>query len=313
MPYCERQPETHPDLRQLREAVRGVERRWEAGSSRVLIPTGWDSVDRYLAAAAPRLGDEVAECTSGFGLITGALHEWYGLSMYDEQRAHDPQKKGRPLTGWIPPLSILAHLGARSLVHPSHSRAGWIVWIGRRCWPYPKMLQDWDVLRRSLFIDPPHSEGRTARVSGGGSGDGGRLWAIDLCLRSPGVSAVIADGSGLSMAATRRLQLAVESGRALALLARPHWERHELTAATTRWLVGWESTPLGEPRWTVELLRCKGVQPVRRTSSHERCLWILEWDSDQSLVALPADVADRSGQTQAAANHLDTDPTLKTA
>ena len=71
---------------------------------------------------------------------------------------------------------------------------------------------------------------------------------------------MIADASGLSMAATRRLQLAAESGRSLALLARPPGERHELSVATTRWLVGWQPTRLGRPRWSIELFRCKGVQ-----------------------------------------------------
>ena len=58
------------------------------------------------------------------------------------------------------------------------------------------------------------------------------LWAIDLA-RCTAVAAVVADGSRL--AATRRLQLAAESGSALVLCARPPEEIDHLSAATTRW------------------------------------------------------------------------------
>jgi hypothetical protein len=48
---------------------------------------------------------------------------------------------------------------------------------------------------------------------------------------------VVADISGFDLAATRRLQLAAEAGRALALLTRSNREIKQLSAATTRWLV----------------------------------------------------------------------------
>lgn len=65
-----------------------------------------------------------------------------------------------------------------------------------------------------------------------------RLWAVDVCLRSPAVAAVIVDASGFDMAATRRLQLAAESRQgALGLLVRPPHELSRLSAASTRWRV----------------------------------------------------------------------------
>ena len=89
----------------------------------------------------------------------------------------------------------------------------------------------------------------------------GRLWAVDRAAGGPGVAVVVADGSRLDMAATRRLQLAAESGSALVLCARPPREIDHLSAATTRWRVRCASSPDKIPRWDVELLRCKGMGP----------------------------------------------------
>ena len=93
------------------------------------------------------------------------------------------------------------------------------MWIGRACWPHPLTLSV-GVRRRSLFVAPPDREKR--------------LWAAELAVRSPAVGIVVAEGEGLRMAATRRLQLAARSGRTLVLLARPSAERGELSAAATR-------------------------------------------------------------------------------
>ena len=68
------------------------------------------------------------------------------------------------------------------------------------------------------------------------------------------------------MVATRRIQLAAEGGRALALLARPPWEAGVLSAAATRWNVRRKASPDGAslvPAWELELLRCKGAQAAR--------------------------------------------------
>jgi hypothetical protein len=207
-----------------------------------------------------------------------------------------------------------------------------VVWIGRAIRPYPHLLlrgrapigrfassrqstanaRDRLLLERSLFIDPPD--------------DGTRLWAIDLALRCNAVCAVIADGCGLSMAQTRRLQLAAEAGGALVLLARPPEEEAELSAAMTRWRITPAPSSTDRPRWSIELLRRKGArgglnvttagmtraprppaiveEPITDGSVHFRGPaagaeagmrhWLLEWNHVQGVIAVPADVVDRS-------------------
>ena len=84
-------------------------------------------------------------------------------------------------------------------------------------------------------------------------------------------------------------------GGVLGLLARPPWEAPELSAATTRWLVRRELST-GErsnPRWSAELLRCKGVQPT--PGAHHA--WVLESDRESGAVVVPPEVVDRPGQT----------------
>ena len=179
------------------------------------------------------------------------LHEWFGLAEAQTQTQN-------PL--WIPPVGILLRQAALC------SGGGGVVWIGRCVWPYPRALVYAGLLRRSIFIEP--------------SDDASRLWAIDVAARSPAAAAVVADGSGFDLAATRRLQLAAESGSAPVLCARPPQELDRLSAAAIRWLVRCTPSTDKTPRWTVELLRCKGVQPG-------------EWKSAQGGVAVHAALVDR--------------------
>jgi hypothetical protein len=105
---------------------------------------------------------------------------------------------------------------------------------------------------------------------------------------------VVADASGLKMSDTRRLQLAAAESGGIAFLARPPWERRELSAAATRWLVapqpGVESTVLcPDPHWRLELLRCKGLRPVPEDARS----WIVRLDHATGDVHLVADAAGR--------------------
>jgi protein ImuA len=219
------------------------------------IATGWPEIDAALDG----------------GLIGGALHEWFGLE--DE-----------PGESWTPPLCILLHLARRAL----DAGAGplWLVWIGRRCLPYPGALvgeggRDRRLLERSLWVS----------INGTQHG----LWAIDQALRCPAVGAVIAEGAGFDMAATRRVQLAARTHGTLAMLVRPPAERAELSAAQTRWGVRWAPAPrLLNPVWSVELLRCKGSRPDRTPGP-----WRLEWDRATSLVRVSAPLADSPGAAAA--------------
>lgn len=275
-------PETIPDRReQLARLVHALEARadHDQATPPTPVPTGWAA-----SSSSPPL-------TS---LPRGIIHEWFGPA--------DPcDSRSRP-EPWAPALCILTHLARQALAQASGGSAegrsgGVVLWIGRRCRPYPPLLsgptpRDHALLRRSIFIDPPD--------------DAARLWAIELALRSPAAIAVIADGSRLNMSASRRLQLAAKAAGALALIARPPAELRQLSAAATRWLVRREPSESSGPRWSVELLRCKGgveregiggvggVGVGAMLESRDR--WIVEWSRAQSAVVVPAPLVRRSGQ-----------------
>lgn len=165
---------------------------------------------------------------------------------------------------WVPPAAVLVDLAQQAITGGAGSCGGAALWIGTRCWPYPHALDPREpraaatqpegrqttLLARSVFVDA-----RTAAE---------RAWAAELAARSGAAAVVIADGTGLRMADSRRLQLAAESCRAIVLLTRPDAERGELSAARSRWLVEPAvETGIGfDQQWIVTLLRCKGVQPT---------------------------------------------------
>ncbi len=182
-----------------------------------------------------------------------------------------------------------------------------IWWIGKSVWPYlPALARSLPgvsfLLERCLFIDPPNEQLR--------------WWAIDVALRcrSEGGIAVVGDGRGMSMAMSRRLQLAAEAGSGLGLLARPAAERGSISAARTRWLVarrgGWQTagalSARGEgreqhPRWMVELLRYKNAPASFHTQSQR---WLLEMNRHDFTHANPVvvspDFCDRPEQAEVA-------------
>lgn len=210
------------------------------------------------------------------GLRAGAVHDWIGIVGVEERR-------------WSPPLCLLSHLAACALDASPH---GWVVWVGRRVWPYPRVLvhhrgasTPGALLDRSIFV-------RTSDPSR-------TLWAADVAMRCHAITCVVADGSGFDIAASRRLQLAAQGGRSIGLLARPPTELNKLSCARTRWLVGHHErdTHHGElgggksgsalnPRWTVELLRCKGVQPAPEAPRR----WVVELSSETGDISVDAGV-----------------------
>lgn len=121
-------------------------------------------------------------------------------------------------------------------------------------------------------------------------------------LRHKGLAAVVAEVSRFSLTASRRLQLAAEASGVAAFVIRRWMGKEEPhlsgTAAVTRWrLTAIASAPLedgvpgvGDPRWRLELLRCRGAEPA---------IWIVEACDETGRLRLAADLADRSAEAEA--------------
>ena len=240
----------------LAQRVRAIEQDEPASVGRSRrIPTGWGGVD----------------ATLGGGLPAGAVHEWFASSGAAAQPGPCEE---------APPLAVLMHLARQAT---GAGEAGWVVWVGRRCWPYPHSLtRPGEVtIRRSLLVDPADAASR--------------LWAMSLATRCADVAAVIGDGQGLDMAATRRLQLAARDADTPVLLARAAVERGEVSAAATRWHVSPTPSPTDQPRWRLELWRCKGMQD--RTGTDATRSWIVEHHRATGLVVVSPATADRAAST----------------
>lgn len=219
------------------------------------------------------------------GLARGMVHEWLGMG------GEGGGREGGGGGQWSPCMTMLVEMARGVTATPAGGER--VVWVGETVWPYPGALKQTEGgaggeianehanehanlrLERCLFVRAPRAADR--------------LWATDLALRSRAAAAVIADARGFDLAATRRLQLAAEAGGGVCLLARPAWERSVLTAAGTRWMVSWAPSPTMKRRWTVELLRCKGMRPTSRAA----CAWTLERDDAAGAVRVVADVLDR--------------------
>ncbi len=94
------------------------------------------------------------------------------------------------------------------------------------------------------------------------------LWAMEEGLRCPGVAGALLVLRDLDLTAARRLQLAAEAGCAIGLLLRPNVEEAGASSVLTRWRVGAlagtggaAAHDLGDPRWRLDLLRCRGGRP----------------------------------------------------
>ena len=135
------------------------------------------------------------------------------------------------------------------------------------------------------------------------------LAVMEEGLRHGGLGAVVGEIGRVGMASTRRLQLAAEEGRTMALMLK-RWRRNGEdplglpSAAVTRWRIAPSvSSPLpvegiGRARWQIALVRQRGGEP------HE---WIMEACDEKGRLALPAFPG--HGQDQAAgARGFDREP-----
>jgi len=209
----------------------------------------------------------------------GVIHEWIDSEVGSSRRGDGPRHGG------FPPLTILIHFAWCGVEGSRADDSRRVVWIGRRVRPSPRALirfgptgePDRRLLARSLFVDP--------------SSAADRLWAIDLCVRSAGVMTVIADGDGFGLPAMRRLQLAVEAGSAMTFLSRSSRAASQASCAATTWRVRAVPTSTPQPRWSVELVRCKGVR--RWSAGGDAAPFILECDRETGSLRAPSAVADR--------------------
>ncbi|MBP0447199.1 hypothetical protein J8J14_20690 [Roseomonas sp. SSH11] len=91
------------------------------------------------------------------------------------------------------------------------------------------------------------------------------FWAAEEALRCSAISAVLLAGEQPDAAAMRRLQLAAETGGGIGLLLRESEEDEGPSLATTRWRVtgraGGSMHDLGDPQWSLDLLRCRAGRP----------------------------------------------------
>ncbi len=228
-------------------------------------PTGWPLIDSVLPCG---------------GLASGALHEWCAGTTGADNNAR--RRRSGDGWRWTPPLSIAAHLAGRGA--PDRGPLS-VCWIGRRVWPSRAALEAAGVLARSVFIDAP-------RVNE-------RLWACETLLRCGAPIVVVLDGSGMDLTMTRRVQLAANNGAGgaggLALSLRPARELQTPSAAATRWLITPRVTDMAHPRWSVELVRCKGPQPT--TGAPRR--WAVEQRIDGTgLVCVSDGLGDGSGASE---------------
>jgi protein ImuA len=166
----------------------------------------------------------------------------------------------------------------------------------------------WVVRRRDLFAPGLYQAGLAPhRVLYAEARDDAEVLALmEEGLRHRGLGAVIGEAKRAGLAATRRLQLAAEGGRTIALLHRRHARDgadplEPPSAALTRWRVASApSAPLpcegiGRARWQLELVRQKGGEPFQL---------LVEACDDTGRIAVPARVADRpaaSGRTRSSA------------
>ena len=199
-----------------------------------------------------RLGISGLDEALGDGLADGALHEVVAA-------------------GDGPGTAFAAWLAAKRA-----GPAGVVLWCAP-VFPYPPGLV-------ALGLDP-------ARLICVAGRPADRLWAMEEGLKSGRPAVVVARLARLDLTASRRLQLAAETGGVTAIALRPPDSRLGPTAAATRWLVAPAPSRetegyagVGRPRWRVDLQRCRGGRPRH---------WLMEWDDATGVVDLVAALADR--------------------
>ena len=154
---------------------------------------------------------------------------------------------------------------------------------------------------RDLGLDP----GELLLV--GARRDREMAWAMEECLRSGALAAVLGETGRMSFVASRRLALAARESRTPALLLRGDG-LGTASAACSRWRVTtlspdreagcadpfdtplFDTGALGRPRWRLELLRCRGGRPATCD---------VEWNRETGDFGMAAALADRPAAPRA--------------
>jgi protein ImuA len=223
--------------------------------------------DRRAAGKARPFGvAQIDQALPQGGLALGALHEVAGADGDEEDGAVPAAFLAGILARLMPERSVLWCSAAGDLYGPGLAACG---------------------LKPERLI--------LARVPG----EPALLWAMEEGLRSAALAAVIGEVETLSLAASRRLQLAAEASGTTAFALR-RWRNGERAArqrgapnaAMTRWRVkalpaglDAEDTPgIGRPRWRLELWRCRGGVPAS---------WMVEACDATGHVSVAAELGDR--------------------
>lgn len=182
------------------------------------------------AAASLPLCEPIGQWLPGGGLARAAVHEVL---------AADPGAA----TGFCAMLLARAAAGGR----------GSVLWIAENPDAWPPGLARFGLSPADLVLV------QVPRPIDG-------LWAMEESLRCPGVAGAVLMLRTLDLTAARRLQLAAETGGGIGLLLRPDAADAGASAALTRWRVGalagtGSAYDLGDPRWQLDLLRCRGGRP----------------------------------------------------
>ncbi len=171
----------------------------------------------------------------------------------------------------------------------------------------------WVVRRRDLFAPGLYQAGLAPeRLIHAEAADDAELLALmEEGLRHRGLGAVVGEVKRAAIPNTRRLQLAAEGGKTIALLMKRHARAISdrvgnqggagdplavPSAAMTRWrIASAPSTPLpvgadgiGRAMWRVDLVRQRGGEPAH---------WTMEACDETGRLALPARLADRTDRS----------------
>jgi hypothetical protein len=159
------------------------------------LPTGHAALDHCLPGGGwPRQGlIEILSDQRGIGEVRLLLPALAALCR-DESATADVYPPPRP-----------AHAESAMLPHERGS-GGWIAWVSPPYRPYAPSLAGWGIdVARMLVVN----------------GAGATEWAMDQALRSEACSAVLGWANPRDPHSLRRLQLAAEASRSLAVLYRP--------------------------------------------------------------------------------------------